>query len=609
MDDADLRTQLLTYLASLGADSSGEKFPEVWANLSLSELVDRVNHHESVRANGRKRKCKQGGPGKTASRTTLSNPTMTTATSDMFYPIEEALDTPGFVALTRTNHRFRDWAIKNNIWQKRVNRVTGSDAYELPPDRNPYWSLRAWELAHMTAWPPRPRSYVFKKAERDPEAIILSWPGNSRQDDTSEAMNTISMALEWVLGIRGARSRRSVGGGGDRSTRTRTPYDRLREELTAILFGGGERQRLFSDYAMVWVESREKAQDTAIDLIYTLLKHGYWPMTGSRAGGVRLSASLPKEEKAGSGPRRSAIHAGSRMVSANTMFSGGESWWSQLLNLSNRLGQRNNNNNNNNNENNNNENENDQEGANSDSESEESNKEEEEESDASKASMSNIPTDIFYEVEKLLSTKDFVNLTRTLPRFKRWVIANNVWEWRINRITNDQIVLEPGVNPYWALRAWELSRGFENPNVPGALIDLDSDLDFKKKGVNQDQNLAINVADFGDNLYGNRDASMVMVQLFFFGPIPQNEKQKIGEGFQMIEPKFKPLTMTNQDFWIANIPKDEILDLLGNLIYFLYSLGYRSYKNTVMYRAKVDQGLIRVSEAAPGPRPPRSFHV
>ena len=84
-----------------------------------------------------------------------------------------------------------------------------------------------------------------------------------------------------------------------------------------------------------------------------------------------------------------------------------------------------------------------------------------EEKHAAEADATNIedmPTDMYSEIEKKLDTDGFADLTRSSPAFRKWVVEKDVWKSRTERITNDELVTYPHENPYWSLRAYELSR-------------------------------------------------------------------------------------------------------------------------------------------------------
>lgn len=70
--------------------------------------------------------------------------------------------------------------------------------------------------------------------------------------------------------------------------------------------------------------------------------------------------------------------------------------------------------------------------------------------------------DIWKPIERQLTTDSFISLIQASPSFRDWVRFNRAWKIRIDRVTNNQLVLDDNTNPYWELRAWELTYAFTN---------------------------------------------------------------------------------------------------------------------------------------------------
>lgn len=298
----------------------------------------------------------------------------TNSKPNIFAEIEPTLDTKVFVQMIEQNASFNQWVTQNNVWAKRLERITGGEV-TMKPGRNPYYALRAWELASLIPKPDR-NGYIPRG----------TWPNNLRNIEyalskTQNMRDLMVIELDFLL-------------------RSNT---RLNTVQVEIYFGSIDS------------ETGEHPYEELVPVIESLWKD-YDPRTSET--GTTLNFTIPDAQ----------IHAAMRVLFYRLYMTGLKirpdygTLFGTSMQLSAKLAKTT--------------------------------------TVLSGNSLTN--REVYDPLEPVLSTAEFHNLIDSVPEFAEWVRENNVWQRRINRVTDGKLTVARDEDPFYKLRAWELAQPFIN---------------------------------------------------------------------------------------------------------------------------------------------------
>lgn len=388
-----MRSELILYLANVTGENE-----ETLRALSAEELTSLATFYLDVE--DAMDTIPPTQPSGTTTDQEAESSRLMTMPQEMFGEMETQMDTDTFVQFTRTNPAFRDWVRRNNIWQRRLDRLTDGQL-QWTPGRNPYWELRAWELGKrpfvtpdLPSGRPSPVSQLsFARTTQGSVTggvvtISLRPPRNVSGQFAMQRIVVINMSSELS---RGPRARRNVRPPiTDFVRRLKTVLDATKDDSSTV--------QVMSDHIVLKLSDEREAQDIVTAVIYFLISNGFRHVGTPPI--MNVLAHLPND-----------LHIESRTKIALTkadMTSGGKD----------------------------------------------------------KKAEGN---DVFAELEPKLDTSTFARFIEENGAFDQWVTQNNIWSRRINRITGGKVRMEPGRNPYYALRAWELASLLPKPDNSGRI--------------------------------------------------------------------------------------------------------------------------------------------
>lgn len=258
---------------------------------------------------------------------------------------------------------------------------------------------------------------------------------------------------------------------------------------------------------------------------------------------------------------------------------------------------------------------------------EEGEEEEQKEENIESFNVDELPTDMYQELEKQLGTDEFVDLMRSSPAFRAWAIKTNVWEKRIDRVSGGDLVIYQHENPYWALRAYELSKiklksgkliSNDNLHNERLVYEFVSEINPKKTmalGIwrvvwnitnrtnsfifSLDQRNRIGVPGIVVNFYGNDNDWRA------YGPFPGGASGGRRGRIEttIMRGGFERAKQTNtESFFVIDAQRnfaDDTITLIQTAIYAIYAEGYR-FKSIVDSRG-VDTETLAISSHVTSP--------